>query len=182
MKKTGWVIATALEVSKREIMFCVDESELLKNQPKFADLVGYNITIPQKLKFWKSELCKGSRYPITFNRTAEELVFGVGSEYVLLISRFNSDPVKLVGTGSKSDLYKLLGRGYSPANIRYCANIPFIEGSATGTLLEIISKLRRFYSGDPETYLTHEKTTWFIVTTNGQLKETIMPLLPSMVK
>lgn len=182
MKITGWVIVTAVEVSKSEIKFRVDESELYEGEPKFADLMGHNLTIPQKAKFWKSELCKGKRHLVTFSRTAEEVVFGVGSEYVLLISRYNSDPVKFIGNGSKEDLYKLIGRSYSPVNFIYKVRIPLVEGFATGTLGEIISKLKNNLPGDVETYLTHEKTTWFIVATDGQLKETTMPLLPSMIK
>ena len=182
MKTCGWIIATVLEVTSKEIEFRVDESECFQNIPKFADLLRHTLVIPQKARFWKSELRKGSKHPVTFNRTEEEIFFTEQKEYVLLISRYDSAPIRLVGTGSKEELYKLLGRSHVQASIRYCANIPFIKGSVTGTLAEIVAKLKRFYPGDLETYLTHEQTTWFIVAPDGERKETIMPLLPSMVR
>jgi hypothetical protein len=182
MKKCGWIVATVLKVSEKEIYFRVDESELFKESFKFVDIVGHVLTIPQKIKFWKSSLCKGRKYPVIFNRTEEEVVFIEKMEYVLLISQEDFVPIKLVGTGSKEDLYRLLGRVYTAVNLIYKVDIPLAEGFVKGTLVEIISKLKRNCPGDPEVYLTHEKTSWFILAPDGELKSTTMPLLPSMVK
>ncbi len=182
MKTCGWIIATVVEVTSREIKFRVDESEIFKNLPKFADLLGQTLAISKKDKFWKSEICKGRRHPITFNRTEKEIIFSEKSEHVLLISCNDTAPVRLIGTGSKEGLYRLLGRSYVPAEMIYRVNIPLLEGFVKGTLSEIVHKLRCFHSGDPEVYLTHEKTTWFILAPDGGLKDTTMPLLTQKVR
>jgi len=178
MKTCGWVTATITRITDRNIFFRVNESEIFKYKKKFDDLIGHDLIIPQKNKFWKSELREGSKYPVTFNKTEEEIIFTVDSEYVLLISRRDSAPVKLIGTGSKEDLYKLLRRSYTTRGIVYLVNIPFIQGSVRGTIGEITSKLNKHYPGDPETYLTHKDTSWYIVAPDDDLKATTMPLLP----
>jgi len=181
MKICGWVTATVTGITDKNIFFRVDESELFEDVKKFGDLIGHDLVIPKKNKFWKSELCKGSKYPVTFNKTEEEIIFTVDSEYVLLISRRDSAPVKLIGTGSKKDLYVLLRRSYTAVDIVYHVNIPFAQGFVKGTIGEIISKLKNHLPGDPETYLTHKDTDWYIVAPDGDLKETTMPILVSTV-
>ena len=183
MKTSGWIIATAVKVLYNQIEFRVDESESFKNSIKFPDLLKKTILFPQKDKFWKSEICKGRKHMVTFNRTAEEVVFREELEYVLLISRNDLAIIRLVGTAMKEDLYKLLGRNYkSIGTTLYLVNIPLIKGSVRGSINEIYLKLRRLCRGDPNVYLTHEKSEWYILAPDGELKETSTPMLPQNVR
>ncbi len=179
MKRFGWVLATAIHVTDRQIEFQVSESELFYGTPKFPDLVRQTFTVPMKKEFWISELVKGRKQPIVFNRTEGKIVFHQSSEYALLIQWDQPAPIRLVGTGSKEDLFKLLGRPFSKATEPvYQVVIPIIPGHVKGTLEQIIFKLRNNCPGDPKTYLAHQDTTWSIFAPDGELKETTMPVLP----
>ncbi|MBC7766451.1 hypothetical protein H7Y21_00450 [Arenimonas sp.] len=178
MKRCGWVIATAIRVTDREIQFRVGESEKYKDVLKFPDLIGQIIEIPMKPKFWKSELRKGRKQFVTFNRTEEVIIFHEKIEYVLLIQWNQPASIRLVGTGSKEDLFRLLCRpSKKPTNPVYEVTIPIIPGFVKGTLEQILDKIRSNCPGDPRTYLTHQDTTWSILAPDGKLKETTMPVL-----
>lgn len=177
MKTCGWIIATVLRVTTTHILFQVDESESYQTLPKFSDLVGQTVLIQKKDKYWKSELGKGRKHLVNFNRTKEEITFVENLVYVLLISRQSLGPIRLIGTAAKEDLYRLLGRSPDVINTKYLVNIPFIKGSVRGTIEEIYDKLKQWFPGDPNVYLSHEKSEWFILVQDGELKETTMPLL-----
>ncbi len=177
MKTCGWIIVRVIRVNLSHILFQVDESESYQTLPKFSDLVGQTVLIQKKDKYWKSELGKGRKNLVNFNRTKEEITFVENLVYVLLISRQSLGPIRLIGIAAKEDLYRLLGRSPDAISTKYLVNIPFIKGSVRGTIEEIYDKLKQWFPGDPNVYLSHEKSEWFILAQDGELKETTMPLL-----